>query len=190
MEPTFFGSAAEFRDWLEENHATVSELLVGFNRKASGHGITYPEALDEALSFGWIDGVRKRVDAETYAIRFTPRLPGSSWSAVNTHRAGQLIASGRMRPAGVRAFRERDEGATRRRAHERESAQLEPALAATLRAHGEAAAYFAAQPPGYRKIATFWVMSAKKPETRARRLAQLIARSEQRCRLDLLKPNG
>src|SRR5664280_203139 len=100
MEPTFFASAAEFRDWLEENHATVSELLVGFHRKASGHGITYPEALDEVLSFGWIDGVRKRVDAETYAIRFTPRLPGSSWSAVNTHRAEQLIASGRMRPAG------------------------------------------------------------------------------------------
>src|ERR1019366_6779656 len=106
MQPTFFPSAADFRGWLDRHHATALELLVGFYRKASGRGITYPEALDEALSFGWIDGVRKRIDAEAYAIRFTPRKPGSIWSAVNIERVRELTSRGLMKPPGLRVFRE------------------------------------------------------------------------------------
>jgi uncharacterized protein YdeI (YjbR/CyaY-like superfamily) len=189
MRPAFFKSATDFRDWLARHHATVSELLVGFHRKESGRGITYPEALDQALSFGWIDGVRKRVDAEAYTVRFTPRKPGSIWSAVNIKRVGDLTAQGLMRPPGLRVFRERDEGKTRRYSYEREQAKLDPAFEAALRANQKAAAFFDRQPPGYRKVTIFWVMSAKKEETRARRLAHLIERSASGARIDPLSPN-
>ena len=190
MKPAFFQSAADFRDWLARHHATARELLVGFYRKESGRGgITYPEALDEALAFGWIDGVRKRIDAEAYTIRFTPRKPGSTWSAVNIKRVGELTAQGLMKPPGLRAFDERDEQKTRQYSYEREQGKLDPALDATLRANRKAAAFFDAQPPGYRKTATFWVMSAKQEETRARRLAHLIERSASGARIDLLNPN-
>jgi uncharacterized protein YdeI (YjbR/CyaY-like superfamily) len=190
MKPTFFKSAADFRDWLGQRHAAARELLVGFYKKESGRGgITYPEALDEALSFGWIDGVRKRIDAEAYTIRFTPRKPGSIWSAVNIARAGELTAQGLMKPPGLRAFRERDQQKTQLYSYEREQGNLDPALDAVLRANRKASTFFDAQPPGYRKVATFWVMSAKKEETRARRLAHLIERSASGTRIDLLSPN-
>ncbi|MGB7760708.1 MAG: YdeI/OmpD-associated family protein [Bryobacteraceae bacterium] len=190
MKPAFFVSAADFRDWLARRHATASELLVGFYKKESGRGgITYPEALDEALAFGWIDGVRKRIDAESYTIRFTPRKPGSTWSAVNIKRVGELSAQGLMTPPGLRAFDERDEQKTRQYSYERERGKLDPALDATLRANLKAAAFFDAQPPGYRKTVIFWVMSAQKEETRTRRLAQLIERSARGARIDLLNPN-
>jgi len=190
MKPAFFKSAADFRDWLAQHHADARELLMGFYRKESGRGgITYPEALDEALSFGWIDGVRKRIDAESYTIRFTPRKPGSIWSAVNIQRVGELTARGLMKPPGLRVYAERDERKSRQYSYEREQAQLDPALDAALRANRKASSFFDAQPPGYRRTATFWVMSAKQEETRARRLAHLIERSASGARIDLLRPN-
>jgi len=163
---------------------------VGFYRKESGRGgITYPEALDEALSYGWIDGIRKRLDAGAYTIRFTPRKPGSTWSAVNIARVGELTARGLMKPPGLRVYAERDERKSRQYSYEREQAQLDPALDAALRANRKASSFFDAQPPGYRKTATFWVMSAKQEDTRARRLAHLIERSASGTRIDLLRPN-
>ena len=190
MKPAFFKSPTDLRDWLARHHADSGELLVGFYRKESGRGgIAYPEALDEALSFGWIDGVRKRLDAEAYTIRFTPRKPGSTWSAVNIARVGELTSRGLMQPPGLRVFQERDERKTRQYSYEREQAELHPALDAALRANPKASTFFDAQPPGYRRITAFWVMSAKKEETRARRLAHLIERSASGARIDLLKPN-
>jgi len=190
MSPAFFKSAADFREWLANHHAAAREVLVGFYKKELGRGITYAEALDEALSFGWIDGVRKRIDAQAYTIRFTPRRPGSIWSAVNIQRVRELISRGLMKPPGLRAFRERDERKARQYSYERGHSRLDPALGANLRANRKAASFFDAQPAGYRKIAVFWVMSAKKDETRARRLAHLIERSAAGARIDLLKPGG
>jgi len=189
VKPKFFQSASEFRVWLDQYRASANELLVGFYRKQTGRGITYSEALDEALSAGWIDGVRKRLNSESYTIRFTPRKDGSIWSAVNIKRAEELIARKRMRPEGLRSFRARDERKTKLYSYEREQARLDPALETVLRANAKAAAFFDAQPAGYRKVITFWIMSAKKDETRARRLATLIARSAKGTRIDFLKPN-
>jgi uncharacterized protein YdeI (YjbR/CyaY-like superfamily) len=188
-KPIFFRSAGDFRAWLDKHHATARELLVGLYRKDSGRGISYPEALDEALAFGWIDGVRKRVDSESYMIRFTPRKPSSIWSAVNIQRIQELTSRGLMKPSGLRVFRERDEQKTRRYSYERDHASLNPELAAVLRANQKASSFFEVQPPGYRKTATFWVMSAKKEATRTRRLAHLIERSANGNRIDLLDPS-
>ena len=188
MKPAFFKSAVEFRAWLDRNHAIANELLVGFYKKKSARGLPYPEALDEALAFGWIDGVRKRVDEEAYTIRFTPRKPDSTWSAVNTKRVQELISQGRMQPAGLRAFRDRDEQKTRQNSYEREHQKLDLALEAALRSNKKASSFFDAQPPGYRKIVTLWVMDAKKEETRVRRIEHLIERSENGCRIDPLRP--
>jgi uncharacterized protein YdeI (YjbR/CyaY-like superfamily) len=189
MKPAFFNSAADLRGWLDQHHATEAELLVGFYRRALGRGITYPEALDEALCFGWIDGVRRRIDAEAYTIRFTPRKPRSNWSAVNIERAGVLISQGLMHPSGLHVFRARDERKPAQSSNERDGGRLDPALDAALRANPKAALFFDAQPPGYRKTVISWVMSAKKEETRARRLAHLIERSASGSRIDLLNPN-
>lgn len=188
MKPTFFESPAGFRSWLSKHHSSARELLVGLHKKKTGRGITYREALDEALAIGWIDGVRQGIDSETYSIRFTPRQPGSIWSAVNTKRVQELISQGLMKPAGLRVFRNRDQRKTRQYSYERDHAKLDPALESALRADPKASAFFDAQPPGYRKVATFWVMNAKKEETRVRRLAHLIERSASGSRIDLLKP--
>ena len=189
MKPTFFQSGDDFREWLEKHHADARELLVGFHRKKTGRGITYPEALDEALAYGWIDGVRRHIDEESYTIRFTPRKRDSIWSAVNIKRVKELIALQRMQPAGLRAFRERDERKTLQYSYEREHAALDSELETVLRANKKASVFFDAQPPGYRKLTTSWIMSAKKPETRARRLALLMERSANGMRIDLLSPN-
>jgi len=189
MRPAFFKSAADFRGWLDKHHATALELLVGFYKKALGRGITYPEALDEALCFGWIDGVRRGVDAETYTIRFTPRRPRSNWSEVNIRRVQELLSQRRMKPPGIKAFRERDERKAAQYSYERELERLDPALNGALRANPKAATFFEAQPPGYKKTVTIWVMSAKKEETRARRFAHLLERSASGARIDLLNPN-
>ncbi len=188
-KPRFFDSAAELLRWLERHHADDNALLVGFYKKKTGRGLTYPQALDAALCFGWIDGVRKRLDDEAYTIRFTPRRRSSTWSAVNIRRAGELEAQGLMKAPGLRAFHERDERKARRYSYEREQAVLEPALASALRANRKAAAFFDAQPPGYRRIVTFWIASAKREETRARRLARLVECSARGARIDLLSPN-
>ena len=189
MKPTLFRSAAEFHAWLSKNHDQAQELLVGLHRKASGRGITYQEALDAALAFGWIDGVRKRFDENSYTIRFSPRRRGSIWSAVNTRRVEELIAQKRMEPPGLRVFQERDREKTRRYSYERERMKLDPALEKQLRANKKAAEFFAAQPPGYKRLATFWVMDAKKEETRARRMATLMACSARGKRIKMLNPN-
>ena len=189
MKPAFFKSVADFRGWLGKHHAAERELLVGFYRKELGRGIAYSEALDEALSFGWVDGVRKRIDEESYTVRFTPRKPDSIWSAVNVKRVQALILSGVMQPSGLRVFRDRDKRKTRQYSYERGHAEFDPVLDAELRANRKASSFWDAQPPGYRKVATFWVMSAKREGTRARRLTHLIQCSAQGTRIDLLSPN-
>ncbi len=187
MKATFFETAADFRRWLNAHHGKARELLVGFYKRGSGRGgITYQEALDQALAYGWIDGVRKRVDAHAYTIRFTPRKRGSFWSAVNTTRVGVLIKAGRMKAPGLKAFRERDPEKTRTHSYERQHLTLDARSMRALRADRKAFAFFAAQPPGYKRIVMFWVMSAKREETRARRFAHLIQRSRAGSRIDLL----
>lgn len=186
----FFKSGSDFRAWLEKRHARERELLLGFYKKELARGITYAEALDAALAFGWIDGVRKRFSAEAYTIRFTPRKARSIWSAVNIKRAKELDAQGLMAPAGLHAFRERDEKRARLYSYERASAKLDASLEAQLRANGKAAEFFDAQPAGYKRVAIFWVMSAKKQETRERRLDVIIASSAKRKRIDMLKPKS
>jgi uncharacterized protein YdeI (YjbR/CyaY-like superfamily) len=172
--PTFFPDAASFRAWLEANHATAPELSVGFRKKATGRpSITWPEARDEALCFGWIDGVRHRICEETYRIRFTPRRKGSIWSTVNVARFAALSAEGKMKPEGVRAY-EDNKHRTGLYSFERETAALIPAETALFKKHKAAWADWEKRPPGYRKLCLHWITSAKRPETRARRLATLI----------------
>lgn len=179
MEPRFFKTPAELRKWLKQNHNRAGELLVGFHKTHTGKpSLTYHQALDEALCFGWIDGLRKRLDDERYTIRFTPRKPRSTWSAVNVQRVAVLTAEGRMRPAGLKAFEARSADKTSIYSYEqRKAARLSPAQTRAFKANPAAWAYFQAQPAWYRTAATWWVVSAKKEETRERRLAQLIADS-------------
>jgi uncharacterized protein YdeI (YjbR/CyaY-like superfamily) len=175
VKPRFFKSSAELREWLERHHARASELQVGFYKKTSSRtGVGYKEALDEALCFGWIDGVRRAVDDERYTIRFTARRPGSVWSVVNTKRAQELIEQGLMRPAGRAAFESRDVEKTKRYSYERETSNLDREYQRRFESNRKAWAFFGSRPPGYRKLAIHWVMSAKREETRERRLAELI----------------
>ncbi|MBE2232985.1 MAG: YdeI/OmpD-associated family protein [Anaerolinea sp.] len=179
--PVFFATPEEFRAWLEENHATVRELWVGYTKKGAGRpSITWPESVDEALCFGWIDGIRRSVDDTSYMNRFTPRRPGSNWSAVNIARVAELTAQGRMRPAGLAAFdRRRDETTAVYSYEQRHQAALEEAEEQQLRANPAAWQFFQARPPSYRQAAIRWVISAKKAETRQSRLARLIEDSAQ-----------
>ncbi len=176
MEPTFFATPADFRAWLEAHHDTEIELLVGFHKKGSGRAsITWPESVDQALCFGWIDGVRRRIDDERYSIRFTPRKPRSTWSAVNVRRVGELTKLGLMHPAGVAAFERRSDDRTAIYSYEqRRTAKLDAEQERRFRANSAAWTWFQAQPAGYRRTAAHWVISAKRPETRDRRLEQLI----------------
>jgi uncharacterized protein YdeI (YjbR/CyaY-like superfamily) len=187
MDVTYFETPEELRAWLEAHHDTATELWVGFYKKATGRpSITYPQALDEALCYGWIDGVRKSVDAESYTTRFTPRRRGSNWSAVNIRRVGELTALGRMRPPGLRAFEVRDESKTSPYSSENAPVDFDADTAEQFRAQGAAWDFFIAQPPGYRRTATWWVMSAKREDTRRKRLATLIEDSANGRRLGLL----
>ena len=188
--PLFFDAAADWRRWLEKHHATAAELLVGFHRKTLGRAtLTYSQALDEALCFGWIDGVRRSLDSGRWLIRFTPRKAKSTWSLVNVRRATTLKKEGRMAPPGLKAFERRDRARSGRYSFEQRTApKLDRASAQAFRAKPGAWEFFRAQPQGYRKTATFWVVSAKKAETRARRLAQLVADSERGRRIGLLTP--
>jgi uncharacterized protein YdeI (YjbR/CyaY-like superfamily) len=176
-KPRFFATQAVWRAWLEKNHARKKELLVGFHKVATGRGgLTYKQALDEALAFGWIDAVRGGGDGY-WTIRFTPRRPRSIWSRVNIKRVNELIALGRMHAAGRKAFEARDEERTARYSYENKEQSLPPADEKAFRANRKAWAWFEEAPPYYRRITTWWVISARKPETRARRLAQLIENS-------------
>jgi uncharacterized protein YdeI (YjbR/CyaY-like superfamily) len=178
-EPRFFATPEDFRAWLEENHATAGELWVGFHKKGTGRpSITWPESVDEALCVGWIDGVRRSLGEESYMIRFTPRRPGSIWSAVNVGRVEALSAEGRMRPAGLAAFARRSEAKTAIYTHEQpQAAVLDPELEREFRARAAAWEWFQGQAPSYRKRLLGWVMGAKGEETRRRRLAKLVEES-------------
>ncbi|HSU16543.1 MAG TPA: YdeI/OmpD-associated family protein [Longimicrobium sp.] len=177
-EPVFFATPEEFRAWLEMHHQDAAELLVGFWKKGTGKpSLTWPESVDEALSFGWIDGVRRSLGGEAYTIRFTPRKARSTWSAVNVRRAAELIAEGRMRPAGLKAFEARSADKTAIYAYEQRHDDLAEPYAGELRANAKAWEFWRSQPPWYRKTASWWVASAKKEETRRKRLAALIEHS-------------
>jgi uncharacterized protein YdeI (YjbR/CyaY-like superfamily) len=177
--PTFFPTPRDFRAWLEQHHLSAGELIVGFHKKDSGRpSLTWPESVDEALCFGWIDGVRRRLNETSYTIRFTPRRRGSVWSAVNIGRMAVLTKEDRARPAGLAAFAKR----TARKSviysyEQRHRAKLEPAHEKRFRADKQAWAFFGAQTPSYRQLATYWIVSARKPETRLVRLARLIRES-------------
>jgi uncharacterized protein YdeI (YjbR/CyaY-like superfamily) len=189
MTPRFFASGASFRGWLEKYHTRRPELLVGFyKRSAKRSGMTYSQALDEALAFGWIDGVRRGLDAERWTIRFTPRKPRSIWSNVNIRHVKRLIAEGRMHAAGLRAYEARTAARSGVYSFEREPMAFDGAAKKAFAANAPAKTFFDAQPPGYRRVTTFWVMSAKKADTRARRLAQLIGKSARGERIDFMKP--
>jgi uncharacterized protein YdeI (YjbR/CyaY-like superfamily) len=189
VKPTFFRSAAEFRRWLDKHRSTAPELLVGFYKRGSGRpSMTWPESVDEALCFGWIDGVRRRIDDERYCIRFTPRRQGSIWSVVNTRRVAALTRDGRMHESGLRAFRERDERKTKQYSFERGTAALTPSLERRFRANAAAWEFFTEVAPYYRRMCTHWVISAKQDATRERRLALLIDASARREKIDFMKP--
>ena len=181
--PTFFATPADWRAWLAANHATASELSVGFWKLGSGKAsITWPQSVDEALAFGWIDGVRHRVDDHAYRIRFTPRRPGGIWSAVNLKRFAELTAQDRITPAGQAAY-----GVGKHRtgvySYERAASDLSPEQTKAFKADAAAWAFFQAQPPGYRKLAVHRILEAKAPATQARRLALLIDASAQSRRM-------
>ena len=176
MKPTFFAKPLQFRSWLAKHHKTADELLVGFYRRDSGKpSITWPESVDQALCFGWIDGVRKSLGDEAYTIRFTPRRKGSIWSAVNIKRAHELSEAGLMRPAGLAAFEKRDEKKSAIYSYEqRTTTAFDPAYEKTFRANKKAWAFFAGQPPWYQRVVRYAVMSAKNEATRLRRLQRVI----------------
>jgi uncharacterized protein YdeI (YjbR/CyaY-like superfamily) len=185
MKPTFFASSRDFRAWLEAHHESERQLLVGYYKRGTGKpSISWPESVDEALCFGWIDGVRKSLSEDAYSVRFTPRRATSVWSAINVARAAALESLGRMTPAGRRAFALRTPERTGVYSFERNaSARLSPDAERRLRANAAAFAFFDAQPPGYRRTATHWVISAKREATRARRLDQLIRDSAEGRRI-------
>lgn len=188
QKPRSFTGPGAFRAWLEANHARATELLVRcWKTQASHRGLTYRQALDEALCLGWIDGVRRRLDQDSFTVRFTPRKPKSAWSAVNVARVGELQAEGRMHPAGLAVFRA---GVKTGYSYENRPRELAPAYLREFRAHARGWRFFEAQPPWYRRTCAFWVMSAKRPETRARRLEVLIASSERQESVPPLKRPG
>jgi uncharacterized protein YdeI (YjbR/CyaY-like superfamily) len=192
MKPTFFSTPAKFRAWLEKHHDKKKELLVGFYKKGSGRpSITWPESVDEALCFGWIDGVRRSLGEDAYTIRFTPRRPTSIWSAINVGRVEVLRKLRKMRPAGLRAFAARTPERTGVYSFERHAAaKLTAQQAKKLRANEKASAYFSARPPWYQRTVIHWVTSAKREETRERRLALLIADSAAGRTIGLLTRPG
>jgi uncharacterized protein YdeI (YjbR/CyaY-like superfamily) len=187
VDVTFFETPSEFRAWLEAHHDTETEFWVGFHKKGSGRpSITWPEAVDQALCFGWIDGIRKSVDESSYANRFTPRKAKSTWSKVNIAKVARLKEQGVMMPAGLRAFEARDDARSGIYSFEQDQHTLDPAYERQFQENGAAWEFFQAQPPGYRRIVSFWVMSAKRGETRLKRLATLIEDSEHGRRIALL----
>jgi len=184
VKPTYFATAAGFRSWLEVHHAKATEIVLGFYNKASGRGgITYPEALDEALCFGWIDGVRKRIDEHGYSIRFTPRKSVSIWSLVNVRHYERLAKLGRVRSAGQAAYERRDPKKTGVYSFENRPKKLPTAMEKMFRTNQKAWAFWQTQPPGYQRLTIWWVMSAKQSQTQQRRLASLITKSANEVRV-------
>lgn len=179
MSPAFFKTPAELRKWFQKNHDKEKELLVGFYKVDSGKpSITWSQSVDEALCFGWIDGVRKGIDEESYSIRFTPRKPSSIWSAVNINKMDSLLKQGLVHQAGIEAFARRKENKSKIYSYEKKAVQLDEAYEKELRANKKAWGFFQYQAPWYRKAVFNWIMSAKQEATRRKRLAELIEDSE------------
>jgi uncharacterized protein YdeI (YjbR/CyaY-like superfamily) len=177
-QPKSFRTRQAFREWLEKNHDRKTELMMRlFKTSAKHRGIGYREALDEALCFGWIDGVRRSFDEDSFVQRFTPRRPKSYWSLVNIKRAKALIAERRMRPPGLAAFAKRDDSTKPRYTFERKDLELAPEFTRAFKTNAVAWTYFQSRPPWYRRTAARWVMLAKRHETRARRFVHLLQRS-------------
>lgn len=184
MKPKFFRTPTDFETWLEKNHATATELWVGFYKRDSRKpSITWPESVDQALCFGWIDGIRKRVDEISYQIRFTPRRRGSIWSAINIKRAEELVRQKQMRPSGLKAFAARIENKSGIYSYEQRNTGLIEPYAKLLKKNKAAWTFFQEQAPSYRKMIGWWIVSAKKEETRMARLAKLISESAKGKRL-------
>ena len=187
MKPRFFATPAKFRAWLERNHAKAPELWVGFHKVHTGKpSINWPQSVDEALCYGWIDGLRRGLGDDAYMIRFSPRRADSIWSNVNTKRVAALSERGLMQPAGMAAFARRDPVRSGIYLFEARNAAFDAPTEKAFRRHRAAWKYFSDQPPGYRRIATRWVMSAKREATRAKRLAELIEDSAAQRRIGLL----
>lgn len=184
MKLRFFATPQQFRSWLEKYHAKEDELWVGFYKKETGKpSITWSEAVDVALCFGWIDGIRKKVDEQSYTNRFTPRRAGSNWSSINIKKVESLQKLGLMHPAGLKAFNERKREKAGYSYEERKTIVLDPILEKDFRANKKAWQFFQDQPPSYRYLILFWIMSAKQPETRRRRLDRLLEASAKNTRL-------
>ncbi len=185
----FFRSSAEFKRWLDKNYDKATELWIGFNRKDSGKGgITYSEALDEALCYGWIDGIRKKIDETSFTNRFTPRKKNSIWSNVNIAHVARLKRGGRMMEPGLAAYNAKKIERSGVYTYERGYAELEPEMLRRFKSKSAAWEYFEKQPPYYRKLATGWVIRAKKAETREKRITDLITFSEKKMRLPQFTP--
>lgn len=191
MKPVFFESPAALRKWLAKNHKSADELWVGMYKKHTGKpSITWPQVVDEVLCFGWIDGIRKSIDADSYTNRITPRRKGSHWSAVNLKRVLELQAEGRMTPAGMKAYEERDPAKSQQYSSEQQGVALPAALEARFKKNKQAWTFFNQQPPGYRKTILWWVVSAKREDTQIKRLQRLIEVSAVGARVDLGSPFG
>lgn len=189
MRPRFFRTGNDLRAWLEANHDIAREIQIGFYKKGSRRtGITHREALDQALCYGWIDGVATSIDDERWTIRFTPRTPTSNWSLINVRRVKELADAGLMRPSGLEAFRRRSRKRTATYSYENRPLDLTEPYLKAFRKNRRAWEFHRAQPPGYRRTTAWWVMSAKKEETRARRLGALIESAERGERLSQLSP--
>jgi uncharacterized protein YdeI (YjbR/CyaY-like superfamily) len=184
MEVVFFSDQVEFRKWLEKNHQKERELIVGFYKKRTGKPtMTWSESVDQALCFGWIDGIRRKVDDESYCIRFTPRNPSSTWSALNVKKANELIEKGLMQPAGLALFISRKEEKTAMYSYENKPEALPAYMEEKFRENKEAWDFFSAQPPSYRRTIYFWILSAKRKETQLARLDKIIGESRLKKRL-------
>lgn len=185
MEPVFFETPADFRKWLEKNYKSEKELLVGFYKKGSGRAsVSWPESVDEALCFGWIDGIRRSLGDEAYTIRFTPRKPGSIWSAVNIDKIEVLISKGLVKPEGMEAYAKRTESKSRVYSHERETpAELTNEMIKAFEKQPDAYNFFKAQPPGYQKVIKHWIMQAKQEKTQLQRFEKLLQASNDKKRL-------
>jgi uncharacterized protein YdeI (YjbR/CyaY-like superfamily) len=188
MKPIFFASPEKFRNWLKKHHGLEEELLVGYCKRDSGlPSMTWPESVDEALCFGWIDGVRRSLDAKSYTIRFSPRRPGSTWSTVNIRRAKALIREGRMRTEGRSAFEVRKENRVGIYSYEQRPLELVPPYNDQLRKHSAAWNFYNTQPPSYRKAVAWWIITARKEETRQKRMRELIACSKKHLHIPPLR---
>jgi uncharacterized protein YdeI (YjbR/CyaY-like superfamily) len=187
--PTFFPTPADFRAWLEANHDKFSELVVGFHKRDSGKpSITWPESVEVALCFGWIDGVRKSINETSYMIRFTPRKPKSNWSAINIKLARKLTKKGLMHQAGLKAFAARDEKKSNYSYEQRKTAKFTREQEKKFRGNKDAWEFFRSQAPWYQRVCTFWVISAMREETKLKRISELIEHSQNRRRLPGLIP--